>query len=149
MRQLAAFALQVARIPLPVLGSGWAQHSPAHWPLEVLDVLKAHEPKAGEPNRIFNDYVDGGFIIYHSPGYKVFVDDRCEVFGGPWLVEFVKAGQSNTAKAMENWQDQYGRFEFALTRTGTGFDDYFKTAPGWECVKRGEKAAFYRRAKGD
>jgi hypothetical protein len=128
-----------------VIGSGWALHSPKHWPVEILDALKAHEPKPGEPNHIFNDYSDGGFIIYHTPGYKVFVDDRCEVFGGPWLVDFVKAGQKNTADAMARWQTTYGAFDFALTRTGTGFDDYFKTEPGWECVKRGEIAAFYRR----
>jgi hypothetical protein len=114
--------------------------------LEVLDALKAHEPKPSEPNRLFNDYADGGFVIYHAPGYKVFVDDRCEVFGGPWLVDFVKAGLKDTAKAMEKWQAEYGQFHFALTRAGTGFDDYFKSAPDWECVKRGEKAAFYRRA---
>jgi hypothetical protein len=144
-----SFSLQVARVPVPVIGAGWAQHSPTHWPVEVLDVLKVHEPAPGEPNRIFNDYADGGFLIYHAPGYKVFVDDRCEVFGGPWLVEFVKAGQKDTAKAMEKWQAEYGRFNYALTRTGTGFDDYFKSASGWECVKRGEKNAFYRRSRTD
>ena len=142
---LLAFTLQVARIPVPVIGSGWALHSPNHWPVEVLDALKANEPKPGEPNRIFNDYADGGYIIYHAPGYKVFVDDRCEVFGGPWLVDFVKASQTGTATAIEKWQAEYGTFHFALTRTGTGFDDYFRTAPGWECVKRGHTAAFYRR----
>ena len=142
---LASFAIQAARVPVPVIGFGWAQHSPNQWPMEVLDELKAHEPKPGEPNRIFNDYTDGGFIIYHAPGYKVFVDDRCEVFGGPWLVNFVDAGQKDTAKAMEKWQTDYGQFLFALTRIGTGFDDYFKSAPDWVCLKRGDKAAFYRR----
>lgn len=142
---LVSFALQVARVPVPVIGSGWAKHSANHWPVEVLDALKANEPKPGEPNRLFNDYSDGGFAIYHTPGYKVFVDDRCEVFGGPWLIEFVEAGRKDTAKAIANWEATYGQFQFALLRTGTGFDDYFKSAPGWECVKRGEKAAFYRR----
>ena len=42
-------------------------------------------------------------------------------------------------------EPEYGRFDFALTRIGTGFDDYFRTTPGWECVKRGKTAAFYRR----
>lgn len=144
---ITSFALQVARVPVPVVGAGWAQHSPRHWPVEVLDALKSHEPAPGEPNRLFNDYVDGGFVIYHAPGYKVFVDDRCEVFGGPWLVDFVKGGRSNTASAMKKWQAEYGQFHFALTRAGTGFDDYFKSAPDWECVKRGEKAAFYRRVQ--
>jgi hypothetical protein len=142
---LLALALQVARVSVPVIGSGWARHSAEHWPVEVLDALKAHEPKPGEPNKIFNDYSDGGFVIYHAPGYKVFVDDRCEVFGGPWLLDFVKAGQKDTAAAVARWEAQYGKFDFALTRTGTGFDDYFRAAPGWECVKRGQTAAFYKR----
>jgi hypothetical protein len=145
---LVSFALQVARVPVPVIGSGWATHTEKRWPVEVLDAMKANEPKPGEPNHLFNDYIDGGFAIYHTPGYKVFVDDRCEVFGGPWLVEFVNAGRKGTAKAMEKWQTEYGRFDFALTRPDTGFDDYFQTAPGWECVKRGKHAAFYKRRTG-
>jgi hypothetical protein len=142
---LLVFVLQAARVPVPVFGSGWAQHAPQYWPVEVLDALKAHEPGPGEPNRLFNDYADGGFAIYHAPGYKVFVDDRCEVFGGPWLVDFVVAGQKDTAKAIAKWEAEYGRFDFALTRADTGFDEYFRTAPGWECVKRGKTAAFYKR----
>ncbi len=133
---LLAFGLEVARVPVPVIGAGWAQHDSQQWPVELLDVIKANEPKPGEPHRLFNDYTDGGFIIYHAPGYKVFVDDRCEVFGGQWLLDFVKAGQENTAAAIARWEAEYGRFDFALTRTDTGFEEYFKHADGWECVKR-------------
>jgi hypothetical protein len=131
---------------VPVVGAGWARHDPQHWPIELLDVLKQYEPQSpAEPNHLFNDYIDGGFVIYHSPGYKVFVDDRCEVFGGDWLVNFVHASSHDTAATMERWQREHGRFDFALTRTGTGFDDYFQTAPEWELLKKTETASFYRR----
>src|SRR5439155_769282 len=86
----AAFALQVARVPVPVIGAGWARHDPHYWPVELIDVLKENEPRSELGNRLFNDYIDGGFVIYHAPGYKVFVDDRCEVFGGEWLLKFTK-----------------------------------------------------------
>ena len=143
---LLAFALQVCRVPVPVIGSGWARHDPNYWPVDLIDVLKEHEPRSpGQGNRLFNDYIDGGFVIYHAPGYKVFVDDRCEVFGGAWLTEFVAAYGGDVPAAMARWQEQYGRFDFALTRTGTAFDDYFRTAPGWELVKRTDTAAFYQR----
>jgi hypothetical protein len=142
---LVALGLQAATIRVPLLGVGWAQHATDHWPVELLDVLKAHEPRPHEPNRLFNDYRDGGFIIYHTPGYKVFVDDRCEVFGGAWLSAFVAAGQNNTSAAILNWEAQYGHFNFALTRTGTGFDNYFHSSPDWQCLKRVGTAAFYRR----
>jgi hypothetical protein len=142
---LVSLILQVNRVAVPLIGAGWAAHDPGHWPVELLDVLKAHEPKPGEPNRLFNGYADGGFVIYHAPGYKVFVDDRCEVFGGPWLLAFVKAQEADTSAAVMKWEAEYGRFDFALTRTGTGFDDHFRAAPGWECVKRTDLAAFYKR----
>jgi len=134
---------------VPVVGSGWARFDPAYWPVEVLDVVKANEPRPGEPNHVFNDYVDGGFLIYHAPGYKVFVDDRCELYGGPWLMQLVKASEDreSAAAGIARWEAEYGRFDFALTRTGTGFDDYFRSAPGWECLKRTDTAAFYRRRK--
>jgi len=145
---LIAFGLQMARVPVPVIGSGWARHDPELWPVELLDTLKANEPEPGAPNKLFNDYIDGGFVIFHAPGYKVFVDDRCEVFGGPWLLAFVNAGNAakeTTAASIAAWQKQFGRFDFALTRTNSGFEDYFRTAPDWVCLKRTDTAAFYKR----
>ena len=35
--------------------------------------------------RIFCEYAYGGFLIYHAPGYRVFIDDRCELFGDEFL----------------------------------------------------------------
>ena len=88
-RGLARLHIQVARMPVPVIGSGWAHALTRSTGRSRCSTRsRRNEPKPGEPNHIFNDYVDGGFIIYHAPGYKVFVDDRCEVFGGPWLVGF-------------------------------------------------------------
>jgi hypothetical protein len=144
---LLALALQVARVPAPVVGSGWATHDPNHWPVEVIDALKAHEPKPGDPhNKLFNSgYIDGGFVIYHAPGYKVFVDDRCEVFGGPWLKDFVNA-HDDPGPALANWEARYGPFHFALTRTGSSFDDLFReNAREWEPVKVTPTATFYKR----
>ncbi len=138
---LLAFALQVARVPVPLVGSGWATHDPRHWPVDALGDLKAHEPKPGEPNKLFNaGYIDGGFVIYHAPGYKVFVDDRCELFGGPWLKEFV-AAQESPAPALAKWEAEYGPFDFALTRTGTPFDDWFQNSPAWRPVRAEEASA--------
>ncbi|HJZ59121.1 MAG TPA: hypothetical protein VKE74_29520 [Gemmataceae bacterium] len=142
---LIAFVLQLGRVPVPVIGSGWAQHDPTHWPVDLLDVLKANEPTSGVNNHIFNGYIDGGFVIYHAPGYRVFVDDRCEVFGGAWLKEFVDATENDSAAAIARWERRYGLFDFALTRTDTGFDDYFKDSPEWVCLKRTDTAAFYKR----
>ncbi len=142
---LLALTLQMARVPVPLIGSNWVQHDPKLWPVEVLDVLKEYEPKPGEPNQLFNgEYIDGGFVIYHAPGYKVFVDDRCELTGGPWLVDFVRKS-NEPGNAIDDWQVKYGRFDFALTRTGTAFDVWFSTFPQWQVIKVTPTATFYKR----
>ncbi|MBY0512495.1 MAG: hypothetical protein K2P78_01120, partial [Gemmataceae bacterium] len=37
-----ALVLQAARVPVPVVGSGWAKLDPAYWPVDLVDVLKAN-----------------------------------------------------------------------------------------------------------
>ena len=142
---LLALTLQVTGVPVPLVGAGWAKHDPNYWPVDALDVLKENEPKPGEPNKLFNaEFIDGGFVIYHTPGYKVFVDDRCELFGGPWLAEFVRKS-NDPGHAVEEWEARYGKFDFALTRTGTKFDDWFAASPSWEAKKVMPTATFYKR----
>ncbi len=141
-----ALVLQVARVEAPLVGAGWAKLDPGYWPTELTDTLRKYEPTSPAGGRIFNEYIDGGFIIYHAPGYRVFVDDRCELFGDDWLVRFVEAGAGDPTAAMADWEADYGRFEFALTRTGSGFDGYFRGRPAeWERVAETPTATFYRR----
>jgi hypothetical protein len=144
-----SLGLILASVSLPVIGAGWAQHDPKHWPVEVLDAMKANEPKPGEPNKLFTDYTGGGFAIFHTPGYKVFVDDRCELFGGKWLDEFMKAAEKDTGDAIAKWEAKYGQFNFALCSHGTNFDDYFRSSPEWESIKRTDTASFYKRKKSE
>jgi hypothetical protein len=135
--------------PAPLVGPGTAKFDPMLWPTDLLDDLKRLEPKSpGEPNHIFCEYIYGGFLIYHTPGYKVFVDDRCELFGDDWLIEYVNADSEDTAGAMARWQEQFGRFDFALTTTtdrDAGYDWFFRTSGEWEVVRRTDTATLYRR----
>jgi hypothetical protein len=135
-------------VNVPLIGKGTAKPDPTLWPTELHDDIKAVEPKPGEPNRIFCEYIYGGYLIYHAPGFKVFVDDRCELFGDDWLIEFVTADGEGTADAMRKWQAQYGQFDFALTTTTdreVGYDWYFRTSGEWEVVKKTDTATLYRR----
>jgi hypothetical protein len=143
-----AVACQWNGSPVPLVGAGSAKLDPKQWPLELLDDLKRLEPRPGEQDRTFCEYTFGGFLIYHTPGYKVFVDDRCEVFGDDWLLEFIRADEKGTAEAMARWQTRYGRFDFALAATtdrDMGYDWYFRTSPEWECVRRTGTATLYRK----
>lgn len=140
-----ALILHAANVHLPVVGKGWAKLDSKYWPTEMTETLRQYEPSQGG-GRLFNDYIDGGFVIYHTPGYHVFVDDRCELFGDEWLVRFVKAGSENSAPAIEGWEREFGPFDFALTRTDTPFDAHFRSHPeAWESIRTTPTAAFYKR----
>lgn len=133
---------------VPLIGTGTAKLDPTLWPVELLDDLKRWEPAAGQPNHIFCEYIYGGFLIHHTPGYKVYVDDRCELFGDDWLVKFVEADGERTTDAMTGWQKEFGRFDFALTHTtaeDSGYDAYFRTSPEWQLIRKTGTANFYHR----
>ncbi len=142
-----ALAAQSLKLPVPLIGTGCARLDAERWPTEALDELKAHEPKSpGAGNKIFCEYIYGGYLEYHCPGYRVFVDDRCEVFGDEWLVDFVNAESTGTAEAMARWQAEYGRFDFALTANSSGYGDYFEARPAeWEMVTKTDRVRFFVR----
>jgi hypothetical protein len=114
----------------------------------VLPILQSEQDRSHLPARLFNDYRDGGFVIFYAPAYKVFVDDRCELFGGEWLHAFVLAASddSRAAQAIPQWEERYGTFDYALVRHNTPFARYFATRPQeWELLAHDTLAAFYRR----
>lgn len=145
---LLSLGCQWLGVSAPLVGKGAAKLDPTLWPTELDEDIKALEPRGGEPNHIFCEYIYGGYLIHHAPGYKVFVDDRCELFGDDWLIEFVKADEEHTAEAMAEWQERFGRFDFALTATAErdrGYDWYFRHSPDWRLVRQTDTATLYKR----
>jgi hypothetical protein len=139
-----AVCLQAQRIEVPLIGHGWARLDPEQWPTELqleLDQLQQTQPD-GTP--IFNELTFGGYLIYFTPKLRVFVDDRCELYGDQWLKKYVDAEDHDTAEQMRQWEREYP-FALALVRTGPGFDDYFRTSTEWRAVRRTETATLYRR----
>ncbi len=141
---LAVGMLQWAAIPAPLVGRGWAVPDRRSFPLELLPELRACAAAQGKETRIFSDMVYGGFLIYYCPEMRIFIDDRCELYGDHWLAQFAEAAWHHPER-LEQWADQYG-FALALVQAGAGFDDYLRTAPGWTEVGRTDTAALYRRA---
>src|SRR5262249_7878237 len=119
-----SLVLQKAEVEVPIVGHKWVQLDPEYWPVELRDQLEQHERDQPGGTPIFNEYIYGGYLIYRNPGYRVFVDDRCELYRDPqqayldeWLYKFVTAEKSGTAEAIRQWEQQYGRFNLALVRT--------------------------------
>jgi len=147
---VSSLFLQAAAIRVPIIGHGWAQLDPSIWPVDLLDDLRAGQHTRPEGTRIFNEYAHGGFLIYYTPGYRVFVDDRCEVFGDAWLADFIYAAHQEPIRHLEEWQAKYGNFDYALINTqegSSGFLPYFELSPEWKLVRQGVNAALFQRVR--
>jgi hypothetical protein len=141
---LAALLLQTGRVEVPAVGHGWARLDPAYWPVGLRPALERYDHRPGG-TAVFNEYLFGGFLIYYTPGYRVFVDDRCELYGDRWLQDYVNAEVGGTGPYIQDLERRYEPFDLALTRTGSGFDDYFGGSGQWVAVERTESATLYRR----
>ena len=125
---------------LPSGAQKWARLDATYWPVEVLPELKLMEKASPRGTPIFNDMLFGGFLIYHTPGFRVFIDDRCDLYMENFLLRYVKAEKSD----FEAWTKQY-RFNIALLETNSNYQKYFEADPDWLIVKKCRSAVLYRK----
>jgi hypothetical protein len=140
---LVGLTLQAAAVSLPLLGRGWAYLDPESSPVGLLPELQACE-KAAAGTPIFNDMLFGGFLIYCTPNLKVFIDDRCELYGDRWLETYAEAYYHHP-ETIETWAEKYG-FDLALVIPDSAFDQYLRGSSGWVAVQRTAGAVLYQRA---
>jgi hypothetical protein len=140
---LTSVVLQLASFSVPLLGRDWAHLTRSKWPIELLPELREIERSSKPGTPIFNDMWFGGFLIYYTPGLRVFIDDRCELYGDEGLIDYGLALRDNPAQ-IEAWAARYG-FETALVQTNSPFDVYLQGTSGWSMVRRTEAATLYRR----
>ena len=133
--------LQVAGVSLPILGRGWARLDPDHWPVELIPELRRIGSGPGGRN-VFNDILFGGFLIHYAPGARVFMDDRCELYGDEWLEKSDRLERD--PEGLRRWLSEY-RVDYALVRPGSGYDLAFEGRAGWSVVGRARSATLYRR----
>jgi hypothetical protein len=143
---ITSLMLQAAGLRVPILGRPWAKLQADSNPVALLPDLRAYEKARPTGTPIFNEMFFAGFLIYSTPGLRVFIDDRCELYGDAFLLEYYDALVRNPAR-LDAWARQYG-FDAALTETGSGFDRYLASSPAWTVVRRTPKASFYRRLEG-
>ncbi|MBI5758945.1 MAG: hypothetical protein HZA46_10555 [Planctomycetales bacterium] len=138
-----ALAVQSLGWQATLIGRGWTRLDAAYWPTELLVDLREIERQRPDGTPIFNDMLFGGFLIYHTPKFRVFIDDRCELYGDAGLLKYVEARERHPDR-IDEWADQF-KFELALTESGSGFDEYLSRATEWQVVRRSSAGALYRR----
>lgn len=119
-----------------------ARPLPRIWPAEILPALDGLPEPGDRPRRIFNDQLYGGFLIYHFPKGRVFIDGRCELHGEPRLRDYLAAQRDPSI--IDAWLDAAPP-DAAVVRNETPFDRYFANRSAWELVERSSRAALYAR----
>lgn len=140
----AGLTLEAGGAPTPLLGRGWARLDPARWPVDLLPELRGLETAAGTP--VYNDMLFGGYLMFYTPGVRVFIDDRLELYG-PFFLEYEAARWADPGR-IESWRQRYG-FRHALVEPATELDRHLARSPRWTLVKRCPAAALYVFSEGN
>ncbi|MBX9582900.1 MAG: hypothetical protein K2X87_21540, partial [Gemmataceae bacterium] len=153
---LVALGLQLGRVNVPVVGSGWARLDPEVVPTDLTAELAAYAAAVPPGTPVFNDANLGGYLIYHAPTLRIFMDDRCELYGDDWIrryAEVLGSPPDEAGRAFEGWATEYG---FARAVVVTHRPDgrtpplvqYLADHPErWREVARGRRAAVYERVR--
>lgn len=137
-----AFAVQVAGANVPLVGRNWVRWDASRWPTDLLPQLTEIDRSNPEGTRIFNDLNFGGFLIYHTPRLRIFVDDRCSVYGSDFLAAYDHARRADPAQ-IDRWQPLYD-FHYALVESGGPFDRHLAASGQWAIIGRTEAAALFQ-----
>jgi hypothetical protein len=133
--------LQTARIQVPVIGSGWVQLDPKEVAVDLLEPLQDYARQRPDGTPIFNDANFGGLLIYYTPNLRVFMDDRCELYGDPWMADYMQFMEYHPER-IEDYRAKYG-FDRALVTVGSPMDQYLRKSSRWVEVSRGKAAVLY------
>ncbi len=154
MLVLLAGALQAARLPVPVIGAGWVRFDPDFVPVDLNAAVREHLDRPGV--RVFNDANLGGYLIYFAPNAKVFMDDRCELYGDDWIESYSDAmglPPDELAPLFAAWDERYG-FDYALVFSAAAgqekpsIERLLLARPGqWREVARGRRAVLFQRVR--
>lgn len=153
---LGAFELQANKIEVPVVGHGWARLDPTFIPADLTGEMKAYAASVPAGTPIFNDANLGGYLIYHTPSLKIFMDDRCELYGDEWIRTYSDAlgkPPEELGPVFEGWADRY-HFDRALVMTDPEGKDrpsleqyLLHSSQKWREVARGKRAVLFERVK--
>ncbi len=142
----AAMAIQIGGVNLPVVGRGWVRFDHDRQPVELLPQLDEIARSNKDGVRVFNDMNFGGFLIYHQPRMRVFIDDRCALYGTDFLQAYDHARREDPAQ-IDRWQRRYD-FRHALVETGGNFDRHLRSSAAWTILGRTPAATLYQHRLG-
>ncbi len=151
-----ALELQLSHTPVPVIGYGWARLDPAYVPVDLNGAVGEYAASVPPGTRIYNDANLGGYLIYHAPSLKIFMDDRCELYGDDWMkcyTDTLALAPEQLGPVFEEWAAGF-HFDHALIMTNlpeqpkSKIEQYLLSQSGrWKEVARGQRAVMFERVQ--
>jgi hypothetical protein len=127
----------------PVLGSDqWVTLDKKHWPLEHVVYLQKYQAAEPSGTPVFNDMLFGGFLIYYTPGMRVFIDDRWELYEDNFISAYIHGGPNE----FKEWERKYS-FRIALVEPHSNYFQYLSSSESWKAVLITESAVLYRKTQ--
>ncbi len=111
-------------------------------PVRVAQYLNDERPTGP----MFNSYNWGGYLMFASPDYPVFVDGRTDLYGDEFLTTYLE-----TATGSPNWRETlegYG-INLVVVETRSGLARALSGEPGWRQAYEDEKAVAFVREDAD
>jgi hypothetical protein len=133
----------VSLASLHFTGHGLTRFDRRHWPVDLLPELTRYAASHPAGTPIMNDMLFGGYLIFYTPRLHIFIDDRCDLYGDQFLLQYVRAQSA----FFDGWIQRSGA-RAALTEPGSAMDNYFKHQSGWRLEKRTAAADWYLKAAG-
>jgi hypothetical protein len=153
---LTALCLQITHTPAPLVGYGWVRFDPDFVPVDLNGPVEEYAAHVPPGTRVFNDANLGGYLIYFAPRLKIFMDDRCELYGDDWIKGYsdtLGLPPAELGRVFEGWAAEY-QFDRALVMTNPpekekpSIERYLLSNPQeWREVARGKRAVMFERIR--
>lgn len=152
---LTALCLEITHMPAPLIGYGWVRFDPDFVPVDLNGPVEEYVLRVPPGTHVFNDANLGGYLIYHAPSLKIFMDDRCELYGDDWIKSYsdtLGLPPAELGQVFEGWEEKY-HFDRALVRTNPpekekpSIERYLLSNPQWREVARGKCAVMFERVR--
>lgn len=112
---------------------------PARWmPEAALSAARA----AGLTGPVLNDYGFGGYLI--TQGVPTFIDGRAELYGGPFVVDVMRAKGLKDMARLDAILDS-GQVQWTLLEPSTPAVAYLDRRPGWRRIFADDVAVVHAR----
>ncbi len=144
---LAAYVLWLG--PDHLRGVCWSGVEPAayfrstSYPIEAIEWVQSHRQAVGQ--KLYNDYGDGGFLLWWLPGEKIFIDGRMPTWrAGDRRIFYDYVMLNSFSSPALSILDRYG-VDWALVRKASPMDQVFGRELNWLRVYEDRKASVYVR----